>query len=133
MSPSLGSCLLTVMAGAASLVPISDVACARSGFRESRPPNHDGVYSVQIITEKGRCDKSYLWTIAIADGQVASTGSTPLEAFGRIDPRGGVTLAFRGFNEVAHVVGRITGRQGSGTWSSPTMACAGTWRALRQS
>jgi hypothetical protein len=66
-------------------------------------------------------------------GRVSSTGATPLAASGQINPQGMVSLAFRGFNEVAHVVGRMSGRKGSGTWSSPTMACAGTWHALRQS
>jgi hypothetical protein len=95
--------------------------------------NHDGIYAVRIVTEQGACDKSYFWTIAISGGRVRSAGDTPLEASGEINRYGIVKFAFRGFNEVAHVSGRVKGRKGSGTWHSPTLACAGTWLAIRQS
>ncbi len=133
MSPSRKSCLLAGAAVAASLLPPLETAYGQANPHLTRPASHDGVYAVRIVTEKGACDRSYLWTIAISGGRVSSTGATPLEASGQINPRGFVSLAFRGFNEVAHVVGRLKGRQGSGTWSSPTLACAGTWRAARQS
>lgn len=133
MSPSRKSCFLVGAAAAASLLPPLGAAHGQANPHLTRPATHDGIYAVQIVTEKGACDRSYLWTIAIAGGRVSSTGSTPLAASGQIDPQGIVSLAFRGFNEVAHVVGRLNGSRGSGTWSSPTMACAGTWHALRQS
>jgi hypothetical protein len=41
-------------------------------------------------------------------------------------------LAFQRFGQVATVTGRLMRGSGSGTWSSPTMQCAGSWRALRQ-
>ncbi len=110
-----------------------DMAYGENSLRPSRPINHDGFYAVQIVTEKGACDKSYLLTISVSGGRVSSTGASPLEASGQVNPRGIVSLAFRGFNEVAHVVGKLKGNRGSGTWSSPTMACAGTWYASRQS
>jgi hypothetical protein len=131
MRPSRRTCFLGA-ATAAGLLPMLDTAYGRSTPRHFGPSNHDGVYAIQIVTERGTCDRSYLWIIAISGGRVRSTGATPLVASGQIDPRGIVSLAFRGFNEVAHVVGRMRGAKGSGTWSSPTMACAGTWRALRQ-
>jgi hypothetical protein len=101
--------------------------------RKSAPQNHDGIYSVHIVTERGSCEKSYVWTIAISGGRVSSTGNTPMEAIGEISRQGVVSFEFRGFNEVALVAGRLKGRQGSGTWNSPTLACAGVWRAMRQS
>jgi len=133
MSPSRVSCLLAVTAAAGCLWSTLDVAYGQGSLRAIQPIGHDGVYAVQIVTERGACDRSYLWTIAVSGGRVSSTGSTPLEASGQINPQGIVSLAFRGFNEVAHVVGRMIGSRGSGTWSSPTMACAGTWQAARQS
>jgi hypothetical protein len=133
MSPSRKSCLFACAAVVASLSPWLDAAHGQSNQRLTRPASHDGIYAVQIVTEKGTCDRSYLWTIAISGGRVSATGSTPMEASGQVNPQGNVSLAFRGFNAVAHVVGKMNGKRGSGTWSSPTMACAGTWRALRQS
>jgi hypothetical protein len=133
MSPSRKSCLFACAAAVASLLPLGNAALGQSTPQQTRPASHDGIYAVQIVTERGACDRSYLWTIAVSGGRISSTGSTPLEASGQINPQGIVSLAFRGFNEIAHVVGRLKGKRGSGTWSSPTMACAGTWRALRQS
>jgi hypothetical protein len=130
MNPSHKFRLSTGMVVAVTFFPSPDQALGQNTFR---PYNHDGIYSVHIVTETGGCDRSYLWTIAISGGRVSSTGSTPLEASGQINPQGKVALAFRGYNEVAHVVGKMSGRQGSGTWTSPTMACAGTWWATRQS
>jgi hypothetical protein len=95
--------------------------------------NHDGIYAVRIATERGACEKFYFWTIAISGGRVRSAGDTPMEATGEINRHGIVNFAFRGFNEVAHVFGRVKGRKGSGTWTSPTLSCAGTWHAIRQS
>lgn len=130
MSRTRKSCFLAGAASAACLAPVFS-AHAQTLLRPA--VSHDGVYAVQIVTEKGSCDRYYTWTIAVSGGRVSSTGSTPLQASGEINPQGIVSLAFRGFNEVAHVAGRVKGRRGSGTWSSPTMACAGTWRAIRQS
>lgn len=95
--------------------------------------SHDGIYAVRIVTERGACEKAYFWTIAISGGRVQSAGDTPMEATGEINRNGVVNFAFRGFNEVAHVSGRVKGRKGSGTWNSPTLSCAGTWLAIRQS
>jgi hypothetical protein len=133
MSPSRTSCLLACAATAASLWFTLDAAYGQATRRPSRAISHDGIYSVQIVTHRGACDRSYLWTIAVSGGRVSSSGFSALEASGQINPQGVVSLAFRGFNEVAHAVGRLNGSRGSGTWSSPTMACAGTWHALRQS
>lgn len=116
----------------ASLVAPVGPATAEKNSKPTEA-NHDGVYAVQIITQRGSCDKSYLWTISISGGHISSTGDTPMEAAGEVNRQGVVSFAFRRFNDIAHVSGKVSGRQGSGTWSSPTMSCAGTWRATRQS
>lgn len=133
MNPSRNSYLFAAGLVAVSSLAVVDPARAQRGAKSATPPNHDGIYGVQIITEQGACDKFYNWTIAISDGRISSTGDTPMEATGQIDRQGIVSLAFRRFNEVAHVAGQVKGRKGSGTWSSPTMACGGIWRATRQS
>jgi hypothetical protein len=95
--------------------------------------NHDGVYAVDVVTQQGACDRSYRWTIAVSGGRVRSTGDAPMQASGSIDKNGVVSLAFRRDNDIARAAGRVKGSSGSGTWSSPTMQCAGSWRAVRQS
>jgi hypothetical protein len=95
--------------------------------------NPDGIYAVDISTRQGDCDKAYHWRISVSDGRVNSVGATPMAASGQISGSGTVDLAFRRFGQVAMVTGRFANGYGSGTWSSSTMQCAGSWRALRQS
>jgi hypothetical protein len=95
--------------------------------------NHDGIYAVDITTRQGNCDKDYHWLIAVSGGRVSSAGDTLMEASGKISRRGIVALAFHRFGQVATVTGKLAMGAGSGTWSSTTMQCAGSWRATRQS
>lgn len=118
---------------AAALCAAGFLAAASSGQAQVKAAkNHDGVYGVDIFTQEGSCDRSYHWTIQVADGRVSGT-DVMVQASGRIDPNGAVSLAFRRYNNVAHVAGSVNGNSGSGTWSSPTMQCGGSWRAARQS
>ncbi len=94
--------------------------------------NPDGVYAVYITTQHGDCDKSYQWKISVSGGRVSSAGDTPMEASGQINQRGVVALAFQRMGQIAMVTGRVAKGYGSGTWSSSTMQCGGSWRAMRQ-
>jgi hypothetical protein len=94
--------------------------------------NHDGIYAVDITTRHGRCNRDYHWLIAVSGGRVSSAGDMLMEASGRISRRGIVALAFERFGQVAMATGKLTRGSGSGAWSSPTMQCAGSWRATRQ-
>jgi hypothetical protein len=116
----------------ATLLPWIDTADARRRSFET-PHALDGIYSVDIITQQGDCDRAYHWSIALFGGHVASAGDTPMEASGRINRRGIVDLAFRSMDKVAHVTGRLADGMGSGTWSFPSQKCAGFWHAIRHS
>jgi hypothetical protein len=91
--------------------------------------NRDGIYAVDIVTRQGSCDRDYHWLIAVSSGRVRSAGESLVEASGQISRGGIVNLAFHGFGQVATVTGRLAEGAGSGTWSSTTMQCAGSWRA----
>src|ERR1700730_17702221 len=93
----------------------------------------DGIYAVDISTRQGDCDKAYHWMISVSGGRVNSVGATRMRSLGQLSGSGTVDLAFRRFGQVAMVTGRFANGYGSGTWSSSTMQCAGSWRALRQS
>jgi hypothetical protein len=56
-----------------------------------------------------------------------------MHASGSINPHGIVDLEFQRLGQIANVTGRLGKEAGSGTWSSPTMQCSGSWRAFRQS
>jgi hypothetical protein len=94
--------------------------------------NHDGIYAVDITTRQGSCDRDYHWLIAVSGGRVSSAGDALMEASGKISRRGIVALAFERFGQVATAKGKLARGAGSGTWSSTTLQCAGSWRAKRQ-
>jgi hypothetical protein len=120
------SSLAAVLMGAAAI----SAAHAQDGF--AMRLNHDGIYAVNIVTQQGSCNRDYHWMIAVSDGRVSSAGDTPMEASGQINQRGIVDLAFQRFGQVATVTGTLAMGSGSGTWSSKTMQCAGSWRATKQ-
>ncbi|MDQ6867421.1 MAG: hypothetical protein M3178_03065 [Pseudomonadota bacterium] len=126
MTPAGYSSLAAVLMGAASI----GAAHAHGGFAIRQ--NHDGIYAVDIVTRQGSCDRDYHWLIAVSGGRVSSAGDTLMEASGKISRRGIVALAFERFGQVATVTGKLAMGSGSGTWSSTTMQCAGSWRATRQ-
>jgi hypothetical protein len=119
---SICLCLgLSSLAGATSMKQI-DVA------------RYDGVYSVKITTEAGAgpCEKVYQGSVTIANGRITEISDPQASATGLIEDDGTVSLSFRENGQIAHVGGRISGRYGSGAWSSPTAECGGVWRSERQ-
>jgi hypothetical protein len=120
------SIFTAVLMGAAAI----RVAHAQDGFAVRL--NHDGIYAVDITTRQGSCERDYHWKISVSGGRISSAGDTPMAASGEISQRGIVDVAFRRFGQVATVIGKLAMGSGSGTWSSPTMQCAGSWRATRQ-
>ena len=117
---------------AVALIAAAAASAAHAQGSFATRQNHDGIYAVDIVTQQGSCDRDYHWMIAVSGGRVSSAGDTPMEASGQISRRGIVALAFQRFGQIATVTGKLARGAGSGTWSSPTMQCAGSWRALRQ-
>jgi hypothetical protein len=117
---------------AAVLMGAASINAAKSQVAFATTQDHDGIYAVDITTRQGDCDKAYHWKISVSGGHISSAGDTPMEASGQISGRGIVDFAFRRVGQVATVTGTLVRGAGSGTWSSPTMGCTGSWRALRQ-
>ncbi|HUB65416.1 MAG TPA: hypothetical protein VL996_13405 [Methylocella sp.] len=117
----------------AVLIGAASVNAANAQDVLAAAQNPDGIYAVYITTRQGSCDKTYRWKISLSGGRVSSAGDTPMEASGQINRSGIVNLAFQRMGQVATVIGRLVRGSGSGTWSSTTMQCAGSWRAIRQS
>ncbi len=120
------SSLAAMLMGAAAI----NAAHAQGGF--AMRLNHDGIYAVDITTRQGSCDRDYHWKISVSGGRISSAGDTPMIASGEISRRGTVDFAFQRFGQVATVIGKLAMGSGSGTWSSPSLQCAGSWRATRQ-
>jgi hypothetical protein len=114
----------------ASFLPQIDVTHAQSR-RFDAPHAQDGVYAVDITTLQGNCGSTYHLTVSVSGGHVTAVGDTQIESNGLINRRGIVNLTFRGMDKVAHATGRLSDGSGSGTWSSPSLQCAGAWHAHR--
>ncbi len=115
---------------AATLIGMASTVHAQGGLAMRQ--SQDGIYAVDIVTRQGSCDRGIRWMIAVTDGRVSSPGAALMEASGQISRGGMVELAFQRFGQVAKATGRLARGAGSGTWSSTTMQCAGSWRATRQ-
>lgn len=95
----------------------------------------DGPWSVHIFADQGSCQgAAYRYGVQIVNGQVFSQGSGA-DIFGRVTPRGQVSVRLRQGNQEAVGSGRLTQVSGSGRWSgaSPQQQCAGHWTAERRS
>lgn len=98
------------------------------------PTQFDGVYSVEVVVEDGKCANSH-WTVAVSHGQIASVSpnNNNISASGLIEDDGVVSMTFRGGDDqIAHVGGTVKGNSGKGAWSSPTLLCGGVWRADKE-
>jgi hypothetical protein len=118
---------------AAALIGAAAANAAHAEDSFATLQNRDGIYAVDIVTRQGSCDRDYHWLIAVSGSRISSAGDTPMVASGEISRRGIVDLAFKRLGQVATVTGMLLASgAGSGTWSSTTMQCAGSWRATRR-
>lgn len=103
--------------------------------RQPQRMSFDGPWSVLIYGDQGSCQGStYRYGVQIANGQVFSQ-SSDADIFGRVTPRGQVSVRLRQGNQEAVGSGRLSHVSGGGYWSgaSPGQQCAGRWTAERRS
>jgi hypothetical protein len=96
--------------------------------------NFDGPWSVLIITDQGSCERTYRYGVEIQNGRVFNRGSSGVNIFGQVSPRGQVNVQVRQGDQQATGTGRLTEVSGGGHWSgaSPYQQCAGRWIAERR-
>jgi hypothetical protein len=122
---------LTAMALSAGVI-----YSAGAGATPGTSANHDGVWSVRMVTDSGLCDRSYGYTIAIQDGNVRyipAPGDSPTTVSGKVGPDGNVDLDFRRSIARADAFGRLQASSGTGTWKLNMLGCSGRWTAQRRS
>lgn len=94
----------------------------------------DGTWSIEVVTERGGCDRAYRYGIVIENGQARYAGGTDFTVSGRVQPSGAVRGSISRGSDRADVVGRLGDGAGSGTWTtSGARACGGHWNAERRS
>lgn len=94
----------------------------------------DGNWSVEVITEKGNCDKAYRYPVAIEDGRVRYAGPGSFDVSGAVKGNGAVTGSISRGSDTARVQGSLDARSGSGVWhTSGDKSCSGRWVGERRS
>ena len=94
-------------------------------------PNHDGLWSVVIVTEKGTCDRAFRYPIRIANGTLVNAGNSAISITGSVRENGLISVTLSNGGKDATGSGRLSATTGAGSWRGG--ACAGTWEAERRS
>ncbi len=122
------------------LSPWFGIAIASSFFAlgsgvQAQGSKFDGRWSVEVITEKGDCDRAYRYSIVIENGQARYGGQEAFNVSGQVKPSGAVAGSISRGSDRADVNGQLAAEgNGAGTWStSGSRACAGRWNAERRS
>ena len=96
---------------------------------------YNGTWSVEVVTERGECDRAYRYPVAVQNGRVSYAGTAAFEINGRVAANGAVqgSIVAPGGRGRANVRGKLDDRWGTGTWvASGTMNCSGKWVAERR-
>jgi hypothetical protein len=113
------------------LVMIAALAASAAVAAPRGAASYDGKWSVEVITDRGTCDRVYRWNLGIEGGRVVDVGEVAKPS-GGVSANGGVNMRFVRNNDYASATGQLDGEWGSGSWTSPTLACSGRWRAERR-
>jgi len=117
--------VLTALATAAALPALRPADAAA---------NHDGVWSVVIITNQGICDPSYRYPIRISKGSVLNAGgNAAVTITGKVEKNGAVVVNVAAGDKTATGTGKLAATSGGGSWSGGNGACSGVWQAERRS
>jgi hypothetical protein len=108
------------------------------GVSEAAPDQgrFNGIWSVQMVTESGLCDRTYGYTLAIDSGvvrYVPAPGDSPTTVTGQVTSDGSVDLDFRRSIAKADASGQLKANRGSGWWKLNMLGCSGRWVAQRRS
>ncbi len=91
----------------------------------------DGRWSVEVITQRGDCDRAYRYAVAVENGRVRYAGPEDFAVSGTVSANGAVRGVISRGNDRANVSGRLSGNHGSGTWTAAggSRNCSGVWSA----
>jgi hypothetical protein len=104
---------------------ISEAASAQQQF--------NGTWSVEVITEKGSCDRAYRYPVAIENGNVRYAGPESFNVSGSVNARGSIRGSISRGVAQANVLGTLSGSTGSGSWETTgAAACSGRWNAEKR-
>ncbi len=90
----------------------------------------DGNWSVEVVTERGDCDRAYRYAVVVQNGRARYGGPEQFTVNGQVRPNGSVSASISRGQDRANVTGQLAGSTGRGTWTtSGGRACSGIWNA----
>ena len=114
---------------AASAPQPSDAAAARAAATRI----FDGIWSVEIVTYAGDCQRGYRYPLRIWAGQVVKADDDPNYAVaGAVARTGAIGVTISGGGQTASGTGRLRGNIGAGIWHTANGECSGRWTAERR-
>ena len=122
----------SVVAGAV-LIGMASGLVSHSPAHAALPNKHDGRWSIEVITEKGDCDRAYRYSVLIQNGEARYGGSEPIQVSGKVAPTGAVKGSIVYGENRADVVGTLSDGFGKGRWTwAGSRTCSGNWNAERR-
>jgi hypothetical protein len=115
-----------VISALSALVALSSVSAGFAGAA-----SYDGQWAVQLVTEKGNCDRLLSWDVGVAANRIADSGMF-VQTSGAVDSQGRVKLTVINGSDRVAADGKLNGASGTGAWTSPTRDCSGHWRAAKR-
>ncbi|EIM25538.1 hypothetical protein [Microvirga lotononidis] len=93
----------------------------------------DGRWSVEVVTEKGSCDRAYRYAVIVENGRARYGGPENFNINGQVGRNGAVSASISRGQDRANVSGGLSGNTGRGTWStSGGRVCSGYWNAEKR-
>jgi len=101
---------------------------------QAQTKRFDGTWSVEVVTEKGDCDRAYRYSVIVENGRARYGGREQFDVNGQVRPNGSVSASISRGQDRANVSGMLVGATGRGTWStSGGRSCSGYWNAEKRS
>ncbi len=98
-------------------------------------PAHDGSWAIEIVTERGACERLYRYYVEV-DGQAvrlrSMTGETSPATTGLVGADGRIKATLGQAADPVNVTGRLAATSGTGVWSAPARQCTGRWSAHKR-
>ncbi len=110
----------------------SGVALVLTGSAASAQQQFNGTWTVEVIPQRGTCDRTYRIPVIIQNGRVRYGGADGIGVSGAVTSRGVIQGSVGAGLVQASVVGRLSRRSGSGSWATTgNLNCSGQWRAAK--
>jgi hypothetical protein len=100
---------------------------------QAQTTRFDGNWSVEVVTERGACDRAYRYAVVVQNGRARYGGPENFNVNGQVRPDGTVSAGISRAQDRANVSGRLSGNNGRGTWTtSGGRVCSGYWSAEKR-